>query len=381
MIITIILSMFIGAVISSIVLFLIFNNNRKLSVYKDLSKLIDTYSTINNNYYGDLNKEEIIDEAINAMIDSVGDSYTTYTNTKETESFMQEVEGVYEGIGCSVATTLEGLNIVVDIFENSPAQKAGLELNDIILEVDGQNYEEKTSVEISQYIKTNKNKKITMKILRGEEEKEIIITRGKIEIPVVSSEVIEQDSHKIGYIYISMFTSVSASQFETHLKKLEEQNIEGLVIDVRNNGGGYLSEVEEIASLFLKKGTTIYQLQNEDKTEMIKDTTKEKRIYPIAVIQNEESASASEILASAIKENYKGYVVGTNSYGKGTVQQTKTLNDGSMIKYTAQNWLTPEGNWINETGVEPTDYLEYEYSEELDNQLDLSIDLILEELN
>ena len=167
------------------------------------------------------------------------------------------------------------------------------------------------------------------------------------------------------------------------MEKLEKDGIEGLVIDVRNDTGGYLSSVTDISSLFLKKGQTIYQLEDDKTKEKVKDETKEYRKYPVAVLINSSSASASEILASAIKESYGGIVVGTNSYGKGTVQKTKTLKDGSMIKYTTQKWLTPEGNWINETGVTPTNVVEFNlesYTKGIDNQLEFALNEIINKL-
>lgn len=380
-IVTIIISMVIGALACSTTFYIIITKKNLFNSYKDLSKFIETYNTIANNYYGELDKKEIVDVAINAMINSVGDTYTTYSDAEKTESFIEDVEGVYEGIGCTVSTNNEGQIIVISFFEDSPADKAGLKEGDIITKIDNEDYTGKTSTDMANYVKNSKNKKIKLTIKRDGEEKEINITREKIEVPVVESEIYEQNKHKIGYISISMFSSVSYDQFENKLKELEKENIEGLIIDVRNNGGGYLTTVTDITKLFLKKGQIIYQLEEENKKEIIKDTTKEKRTYPIAVIINEDSASASEILASAIKESYNGLVVGVNSYGKGTVQQTKTLNDGSMIKYTTQKWLTPKGTWINETGVEPTNKVEVNSEYEGDNQLEETLKLIEEKLN
>ena len=148
-------------------------------------------------------------------------------------------------------------------------------------------------------------------------------------------------------------------QFNKTLKKLEKNNIEGLVIDVRDNPGGYLSEVKNILCLFLNKKQVLYQLQTKSETEKVYGTKKSiDRDYPVSVIINDESASASEILASAFKESYGSHVVGINSYGKGTVQSASDLNSGDTIKYTVQKWLTPDGNWINDKGVVPTDRVE-----------------------
>ena len=233
---------------------------------------------------------------------------------------------------------------------------------------------------MSNYVKNSKNKTVKLTIKREEEEKEITINRKKVEVPSVESKIIEQDGKKIGYIDITVFSGVTYEQFKNQLEKLEKKGIQALIIDVRNDSGGYLTAVTDISSLFLKKGKTIYQLQDDKKKEVVKDKTKESRSYPVAVLVNAASASASEILASAIKESYGGLVVGTQTYGKGTVQKTKKLSDGSMIKYTIQKWLTPNGNWINEKGVTPTNAVEYEVTSEQDKQLQTATELLCKKI-
>lgn len=355
-----------------------------LAVTKDLKKVVDTYYAIVDNYYGELDRDKLIDGAVEGMISSVGDTFTSYSDTDSTSSFDETINGSYEGIGCTVATLEDGTISVIDMFEDSPSYKAGLKVGDIILKVDGESYEGKNSNDISNYIKNSGKSKIVLTVKRYNEEKDISINLSKVEIPHVSGKVIEQDSKKIGYIKISLFASNSYKQFKNKLDELEKSNIDDLIIDVRDNSGGYLSSVTDICNLFLDKGKVIYQLEDSKGKVKKKDTTKEKRKYDIVVLINGGSASASEILASAIKESYGGDIVGTNSYGKGTVQQTKKLLDGSMIKYTTQKWLTPDGNSINEVGVTPTKVVELneEYfnnpTTENDNQLQEAIKLILE---
>ena len=355
-----------------------------LAVTKDLKKVVDTYYAIVDNYYGELDRDKLIDGAVEGMISSVGDTFTSYSDTDSTSSFDETINGSYEGIGCTVATLEDGTISVIDMFENSPSYKAGLKVGDIILKVDGESYEGKNSNDISNYIKNSGKSKIVLTVKRDNEEKDISINLSKVEIPHVSGKVIEQDSKKIGYIKISLFASNSYKQFKNKLDELEKSNIDDLIIDVRDNSGGYLSSVTDICNLFLDKGKVIYQLEDSKGKVKKKDTTKEKRKYDIVVLINGGSASASEILASAIKESYGGDIVGTNSYGKGTVQQTKKLLDGSMIKYTTQKWLTPDGNSINEVAVTPTKVVELneEYfnnpTTENDNQLQEAIKLILE---
>lgn len=361
----------------------IFNNGRSyMALSNDLSKFVDTYYAIKDNYYGELDNEKLVDSAIKGMIDAVGDEYTSYSDTDDADNFKQTVSGIYEGIGCTVGVNLDNKIVVVDMFKDSPAEKAGLKVGDIIIKIDGEDFVGKSSTDMSNYVKSSKNSKVVLTIIRDEETMELDVERKKIEIPYVSGEVITKDDMKIGYIDISLFSSTIYDQFKRELEELEKENISGLVIDVRGNSGGYLSGVTDILNLFLKKGDVIYQLESGNKKQIKKDTTKEKRDYPVAVLVNGGSASASEILASVIKESYNGYVVGTKTYGKGTVQQTTTLPDGSMVKYTVQKWLTPNGNWVNEVGVEPTDTVELDisYAEnptmENDNQLQKALELV-----
>lgn len=360
----------------------IFTGKNYFRVTRDLEKIIDTYYAIVDNYYGDLDKSTIIDGAVEGMISSVGDTFTTYTNTDDAETFNEKINGSYEGIGCSVATYNDGKIVVIEIFEGSPSATAGLKVGDIITKLDGDSLEGKSGTDVSSYIKNSGKSKVVLTVLRDNEEKEITINLSKVDIPYVSGEVIEKNNKKVGYIKISLFANNSYKQFKSKLENLEKENIDSLIIDVRDNSGGYLTAVTDICNLFLEKGKVIYQLQDENGTVKKKDTTKDKRTYDIAVLINGSSASASEILASAIKESYKGIVVGQNSYGKGTVQQTRKLLDGSMIKYTTQKWLTPDGNFINEIGVEPTNevILSEEYyrnpSMETDNQLQEALTLL-----
>ena len=325
----------------------------------------------------------LVEEAIDGMVSSVGDVYTSYVDTDESDEFNELVSGTYEGIGCTIQMQDDGLK-VIEVFDDSPAKKAGLKADDIIVKVDDMEVNEENNAEVlSNYIKNEADEKIIMVISRGDEEKTLNIKRGKVETPVVSSVTYDKNNKKIGYIGISLFSSVADKQFEKALKELEKENISGLVIDVRGNNGGYLTSVTDIAELLLPKGKIIYQVEKDEKRDVTKDKTDVSRKYPIAVLTNDNSASASEILAAAIKESYsRGYVVGTKTYGKGTVQQVKTLPDGSMIKYTVENWLTPDGNWIDKNGVEPTDEIVFDakYWEdqktENDNQLQKALDLV-----
>lgn len=367
-----------GAIICLFILYILAGRKNYFKLYKDLNKVIDTYDTITKDYYGKIDKSTLVDNAVNAMTESVKDVYTNYSDEKEATTFMENVEGTYEGIGVSVSSK-DGKITIIKVFDNSPAAKSGLKEKDVIIKIDGKDFTNKTSSDIAKYIKENKNKTMKLTILRNNKEKVVSITRKTVAMPTVSSKIVDEDK-KIGYIRITIFSTVTEKQFTEELKKLEKKNINALIIDLRNNSGGYLNVVTNITSQFLEKGKIIYQLKNDTTTTKIKDTTKEKRTYPVAILANRASASASEIMTAALKESYGGYVIGTNTYGKGTVQKTKKLSDGSMIKYTIEKWLTPKGKWINEVGVAPTEYIEFDSSKEEDNQLSKAINILQEKL-
>lgn len=374
-------SLVVGAFACFSVLTIFTNGRNYFMLSKDLGKFFDVYETLVDNYYDDIDKEELVDEAIRGMVSSVGDVYTSYSDSATTDEFNELVSGIYEGIGTTIQLQETGVK-VIEIFEDSPSEKAGIKVGDILLKVDDLDATVTDITEIASYIKTKDSDKITMVISRDDKEMTFEVKREKIEMPVVSGTVYEKNDKKVGYISISIFSSVAYKQFKQELKELEEQNIEGLVIDVRNNNGGYLTTVTDVISALLPKGKIIYQVEKGETVEVAKDKTFASKDYPIAVLVNGGSASASEILAAAIKESYGGYIVGTKTYGKGTVQQVKNLSDGSMVKYTVENWLTPDGNWINEIGVEPTDVIELAdayYSNSIvenDNQLQKALELV-----
>lgn len=348
---------------------------------KELAKFVDAYDAIVNNYYKEVDKDKLVESAINGMVSSIGDEYTSYSDKDVTDNFNETVNGKYMGIGALIMKSEKDL-VMYKVFEDSPSYRAGLKDGDIILKLDDKDTKDMSVNDIASIVKNDTNKEVKLLVKRGEENLDITIVKDMVELPVVSGKVINHNDKKIGYISLSIFSSVASEQFNKQLFKLEKEGISGLVIDVRGNSGGYLTTVTDIVSYFLKKGDIIYKLEVNDKVTVRKDKTKESRDYPVAVLIDKNSASASEILASSIKESYNGYVVGTNSYGKGTVQQTLVLSDGSMIKYTIEKWLTPLGNWINEEGVIPTNYVELssEYLNnpvfENDNQLNEALELV-----
>jgi len=375
-----------GGLLGSALTYAIGNKGQIItSVPEELQEFVKTYRDISENYYEEIDKDKLLNAGIDGMLKVLEDKYSVYMNEEQSESFNEKVEGKYVGIGTEIQRLENEDTIISNPFEGGPAKVAGLQVGDVILKVDGEDITGLTLTQISDKVKGPAGTTVQITVKRGEETLEIPVIRGEVELSSVTSKIFEMNNKKVGYIKIEIFAANTFHQFEKQLLQLEADGIDSLMIDVRDNSGGYLSTVQEIASLFLEKGKNIYRLDTKGIIEEVKDTTKTKRTYPVAVLINQASASASEILAAAIKESYQqGEVVGVNSYGKGTVQKAYQLESGATVKYTIQKWLTPNGNWINEKGVEPTKVVELnkEYienqTEENDNQLQEALKLLSE---
>lgn len=379
MIITIIFGIVLGTLITTSKEYgggIVKKSNNEISVFED------AYERIINEYYEDVNKTKLIDAAIKGMFDYLGDPYTTYMTEEETESLMERLNGEYAGVGMEITKNDDGKVKVVRVFKNSPANEIGVKTGDIILTIDGQELTSLSITEAANLIKGEAGTKVKIKILSNDAEKEIEVVRRVVNIDSVSYKTITANNQTIGYISVDLFAANTSKQFKEALEDLQKSNISGLVIDVRNNTGGYLDVVSEMASLFMDDTHIIYQLQTKDKIDKIYSTGQKNLDLKIAILINEVSASASEILASALNESYGALTVGTKSYGKGTVQKAITLDNGATLKYTIQKWLTPKGNWINETGITPTNYVELsvDYTnnpiEANDNQLQEAVNLL-----
>lgn len=380
MVIIMIIAILFGFLIGNVVSFTK-KETTNSSVPSELKEFVDTYNDIVNNYYDKVNKEELIDAGIKGMINYLDDPYATYFDGTSSTNFNQTLEGNYEGVGIEV--TLDNSKVkITKVFADTPAKKAGIKVGDYITKVNGESVEGKSLSDVVSLIKNAKNKEVEITITRDNQEKAMKVTRTTVDMPYTSSKVYEENGKKIGYLKIEMFSNNITKQVKKELESLKKKNIDKLVIDVRDNPGGYLTQVTEILSLFMTKKDVIYQLQTKNNKEKVYGTSsKATYSYPVVVLINENSASASEILASAFKETYNAEIVGVNSYGKGTVQKTGDLNNGDTIKYTVQKWLTPKGKWINEKGVTPTKEVKLELkenetlTEDNDNQLKAAIEL------
>lgn len=369
----------ITAIITSLTTGLIIYNNSKLilgsaSLSNDsaLKEFLKVYSSLDENYYEDIDKTKMIDAAIAAMLNYLGEDYSTYLNQTETDSLSNKLSGTFKGIGISITNG----NEIVKVYEDTPASKAGLKENDKIIRINDTDTEGKNQIEVANLI--DKTKENTLVVSRDGTELTFKVMPEEINTPL-TTQVYEKNDKKIGYIYIEAFTEKVGEEFKKSLEDLEKQGITSLIIDVRENTGGYLKGATEIASLFLEKGKTIYSLEGKDGVTTYKDETDEKRDYPIILLINENTASASEVLAAALQDSYGAKLVGKISYGKGKVQQTKQLEDGSMVKYTSARWLTPEGECIDGFGLAPhyeEDIVQNEDGTYTDNQLNKAIELL-----
>lgn len=378
-IITCIISLFAGAFFGTRFL----TNEHESETYKVLDQIKDVYVDIKENYYKETNDEDLINGAINGMIAALDDPYATYLTDDNSNSFDAQLQGSYEGIGIEIFNNTEGDIEILTVFENTSAAKAGLQPGDIIIGINDEDVSKQKTSDLVSKISELKDDSFTIKILRNGEEQQLKVTRKKVELTSVTSKVINKDNKKIGYIKISIFSLNTYSQFSEQLKKLENNKIDSLIIDVRGNTGGHLSTVDDILSLFLDKKHVIYQIETKGEKEKFYSSGKVTKEYPIVILTDSYSASASELLAISLKEEYGAATIGTTTYGKGTVQELKTMDSGEY-KFTTKKWLSPKGNWINEKGVEPTIEvtLDENYyknpTEETDNQLQKAIEYLIE---
>lgn len=330
-------------------------DEEEIELPEHMSKVVQAYGLIQKHSLNDVEENDLIEGAIQGMLDTLDDPYSTYMDRETMERFNEQIESSFEGIGAEVSMVNDKVTIVAPI-KDSPAEDAGLRPNDQINTIDGEGLEGLDLNEAVEKIRGERGSEVELEIDRPgvADTFKTTIVRDKIPLETVYPDTKTIDGKKTGILEITSFSETTAQDFKDELAKLEEEGIEGLVIDVRGNPGGLLDAVEDILELFVPKDIPFVQIEDQEgeKAPHYSDL-KNKKEYPISVITDEGSASASEILAVAMKEI--GYdVIGTTTFGKGTVQQAIPLGDGSTMKLTFYKWLSPKGNWINEKGVEPT---------------------------
>lgn len=365
------------------------NSYALISENPDLNAKINSIKKVlEKDFLGDINEEKLIDGAIKGYMEGLEDEYTEYFSKEEMEDFKTETEGTYTGIGIYILQNIEDNNVIILApIKGSPAEKAGIKSGDIIKKVDEKEYTAEDFEKISSDIKGEKGTKVKLEIQRGEEILTFDIERNKIDLYPIETKVLEK---QIGYIDITSFDDGCSKEFKENYNKLKKENVKALIIDLRNNGGGIVDEALEILDYILEKDSTMMITVDKKNNEVIeKAKTKPIINMPIVVLVNENTASASEIFASALKENNKATIVGTKTYGKGVIQELLTLSDGSGVKITTEEYYTPNKNKINKEGIKPD--VEAKLPSNIENifalqgkddtQLRKAVDILKEKLN
>ena len=325
---------------------------------EDLKKLELVYDTLVSGYVDkNINKDDIINGALKGMAEATGDPYTNYLVNDETAAIDETMTGSFGGIGAELRSENNRV-IISNTREGTPAQKIGLQENDAILKVDGEDMEGKSISYVVSKVRGEVGTDVTLTIQRGTQELEVKITRAKIAIETVKGTVDSTDA-TIGHVQINSFAKNTAKEVEKAVTDLREKGVKKFIFDVRYNPGGLLDQAIMIANMFVDEGKTILNVENRDGQIKSYNASKDygtfKITEPYVLLVNEGSASASEILAAALKESADAKLIGKKTYGKGTVQSVIEVGDNAELKYTIAKWLTPNKTWIHKTGIEPTE--------------------------
>ncbi len=351
-------------------------NSKEYSQVAKMSERFDKanklYDLLDRYYYDEYDKESIIDGICYGLYAGTGDPYTSYLTQDQYEKLKIQTSGELQGIGVVCKVDEENRIVIGKLIEGGPAEKAGLKPNDIILEIDGEVYRGDKYEDAISAMRGDAGTKVKIAYLRGERQSDVSIIRGKIQLQSVHSQILKNN---IGYIYISNFESNTGNEFDTAIRQMEVKGVDGVVIDLRDNGGGVVAGAIQVADRLLDEGVLAYtEGKNEEKTFL--NTENGKTSLPYVLLINENTASASEIIAAGIKDSKGGAIVGTKSFGKGVIQTIKPLTDGSAVKITVAQYFSPKGKVIQKVGVEPDFYVEMEENGNDDAQLNKAVELL-----
>ncbi len=337
-------------------------------VYERYGKLDQLYDTITSSFYKEVDEDAMMEGAYKGLVAGLNDPYSSYMTAEEYETWVATATGEYSGVGITFTQDEDGNFVVVSVTDDSPAADAGIREGDIIKTVDGQEYSDLDV--IGNAIRGEEGSEIEITYIRDGEEKSVTMTREKITQHSVEHRMLDGN---IGYISISSFIETTGEDFSQALKELEEDGAQGLVLDLRDNGGGLVDACVQVADEFLDEGVVVY-VEDRDGNRTDYDAKDGKTDLKTVVLVNENSASASEILAAALQD--KGFeIVGQTTYGKGVIQSTAQLEDGSALKLTIMQYFSPDGNAINEKGVTPDHQVANEENSGEDAQLDEALSL------
>lgn len=327
-----------------------------LSNIRQLKELSDIMDVINQNYVGDkdVDRKSLMQGALKGMIDSLGDPHSNYFTKEQLETFQEDIKGKYVGVGMVVQKRVNEPLVVVSPIEDGPGYKAGMKPKDKIIAIDGESTYTLTSEEAVNKLKGKENTKVKVTVVREgvKEPKEVEITRAVVELKYVKSKMVDE-KEKIGYLRLTQFGEDVYPDVVKALEELQKNGMRALVFDLRSNPGGALDQAIKISSMFLQEGKVV-SVKSKDGEEQI--SNREGKYYgdfPLVILINGGSASASEIVAGAVKDNKRGILVGEKTFGKGSVQTLVTLPDGDGIKLTIAKYYTPSGVCIHGIGIEP----------------------------
>ena len=350
---------------------------------EELKNFLNNYNFIVENYFGEIDEAELLNNATKAILEALGDPFSNMIDGPSTSDVY--LEGQFRGLGVEIINERETNNIIIiRVFPNSPADAAGLKAGDTLKSINNVNLEGKETQKLSEYVADNDGP-FSVKVIREGEELEFEIQKGLVIIPSVNFEIINKNDQRLGYIGIDIFSETTLEQFEEKIQLAETENVDGLIIDLRGNSGGHLSVVYKMTSLLLEEGMVVYKTDDGNDVEEFKATGGQRRDFDIVFLSNGRSASASELMMAALRDNLGAKIIGETTYGKGTVQQIRESSSGSSYSITIKRWLTPNGDWVEdgEGGLVPDLEIEldgrfYETrSRDDDNQLKIAIDNLI----
>ena len=341
------------------------------------ASLNDLYNALSAKFDGELDREKLLEGAAKGLVAGAGDIYTEYLTAEEYAELETDLSGEINGIGVEIGLNEDSVVSVISTLDDSPARQAGLQAGDVIESIDGEDVTGWTTSQVASAIRGEVGTKVKIVVSRDGEQKEYEIERAKVENPSVKWEIIDD----IGYLRISTFGDDTASLVREAAEEFTRAGVDGVVLDLRSNTGGYVDAAQAVASLWLNRGDTITQERSNNRTIATIKATGNNILkgYPTVVLIDGATASASEIVAGALRDNAGAKLVGYQSYGKGLVQEVVQLRNGDILKVTIAKWYTPNGDNINQEGLEPDEVVEMtneQYNSGDDVQLDRAIELI-----
>ncbi len=339
---------------------------------KSASKLETLIYILNNYYYKDIDKQAMVDGIYAGLVESLDDPYSAYYTEEEYKDLMQTLTGNYAGIGALLQKDIKSGEVTITkVYANTPAEKVGLVAGDSIVSADGNLAVDEDLDEFVQHIRGEEGTDVKLVIFRDGKEVELTCTRASIATPTVEHQMLEGN---VGYIAVSQFTEHTYDDFVEAYKDLENQGMKSVIFDMRNNGGGLVDSVVDMLDYLLPEGTVVYTMDKEGNREDYTSKGSSYKSIPMTVLVNENTASAAEIFTGAIRDFKYGTIIGTNTFGKGIVQSTIPLSDGSAVKLTTQTYYTPSGECIHGKGIAPDIELEYEFQGGPEDKYDVTLD-------